>query len=138
VVPVGLDTPRRFVGTMLASCDKLKDRFSIGDEFFDVHTDFVVHTKEFSVEIPSEEEVKPIVVPFGDVGSFPVLDYFAMQVLCFVTVHDDKIVAPPEGRDGIFAHEISVTGVIEDFDCAGSYDIFLVKVERWVWGFFTL
>ena len=60
---------------MLTNCDKLKYRFLIGDEFFDVQTGLVVHMKEFGVDIPSEEEVKHIVVSFGDVGSFPVLDY---------------------------------------------------------------
>jgi hypothetical protein len=45
---------------------------------------------------------------------------------------------PPGGTGWDICHEIFVAGVIEDFNCAGSYDIFLVEVERWVWGFFTL
>ena len=94
VVFVGLDTSLCFVGAMLASCNELEGHFTIVDDLFEVLTGFVVHAKELGVDVPTKEEIKTIVVPFGDVGSLPVLDDLSMQVLGFIAVHDDEIVSP--------------------------------------------
>ena len=47
------------------------------------------------VSVPVEEEVGSVIVSFCNVGSFSVFDDLPVQVLCFITVHDDEIVAPP-------------------------------------------